>query len=71
MAKKGEIDNNVLSKESAAFIYKTEKCQRKFVGFPSQKDRYNMYEKRLRSLPLQIARVPPCISPWSSDLSPH
>lgn len=39
MAKKGEIDNNVLSKESAAFIYKTEKCQRKFVGFPSQKDR--------------------------------
>lgn len=39
MAKKGQIDNNVLSKESAAFIYKTEKCQRKFVGFPSQKDR--------------------------------
>ena len=39
MAKKGEIDNNVLSKESAAFIYKTEKWQRKFVGFPSQKDR--------------------------------
>ena len=39
MAKKGEIDNNVLSKESAAFIYKTKKRQRKFVGFPSQKDR--------------------------------
>ena len=39
MAKKGEMENNVLSKESAAFIYKTEKRRRKFVGFPSQKDR--------------------------------
>ena len=28
MAKKGDIDNNALSKESAAFIYKTEKRQR-------------------------------------------
>lgn len=39
MAKKGEMENNVLSKESTAFIYKTEKRQRKFVGFTSQKDR--------------------------------
>jgi len=39
MAKRGEIENNIFSKESAAFIYKTEKRQRKFVGFPSQKDR--------------------------------
>lgn len=38
MAKIGEIENNALLKESAAFIYKTEKRQRKFVGFPSQKD---------------------------------
>ena len=72
MAKKGEIENNILSKESAAFIYKTEKRQRNlWVSLVKRISRICTGKGCSHALPLQITRVPPCISLWPSNLSPH